>query len=120
MKAMKAMDVACEGKSEAEKDAAFALLPSIPVVLLELQPGDMVVMHGYCVHAGYKPRPGAPDFRAHWYCQMEGSEDFVYNTTYNIEGHDQNPLRSKICKRFLLEKVRATSLLGTEERCLQC
>ena len=106
VQSMMALDKACEGLSAEARRAAFNLLPTSAVVLLELRPGDMVVMHGYCVHGGYKPRLGALDIRAHWYCQMEGSTAFVYNETYNIEGQEENPLRTLFNKDFVAEKVR--------------
>ena len=109
---MMAIDKACQGLPGRTRDAAFSLLPTCPVILLDLQPGDLVVMHGYCVHAGYKPRPGAMDIRAHWYCQMAGSDAFVYNTTYNIEGQVENPLRTKFKYDFVKEKVRGRLYVG--------
>ena len=102
---MKDLEASCDGKPAATQDCAFSILPTSCVYLLDLQPGDCVVMHGYCVHAGYSARPGAADIRAHWYMEIEGSNAFVYDETYNIEGDPENPLREKFDWTLVRTKV---------------
>ena len=43
-----------------------------------VQPGEIVIMHGWCVHAGDEGMAGVPAPRTHWYLQwaeLEGKDD---------------------------------------------
>ena len=72
-------------------EAAFVGMPKYQVRLEQLEAGDLLIMHGYCAHAGWTPLRNRLTPRAHWYLVREGANLPVDNT-YSLEGDPDHVL----------------------------
>ena len=86
-------------------------LSQCDVRLERLLPGDLVIMNGNCVHAGYKPMPMQRTFRAHWYMQRT-TKGAPKDETYNLEADLEHYLKGHFTWAKANEQERGYSLLG--------